>query len=204
MKKLEKGDSWYIHKRFIEDDLYADTKTFDRLWKLHPEEHGKVKIMGREIDVPRWQKSFGQSYYFTGLEHKAVKLEDPYLRKLLKWVQKDSGKKYKQVLINWYEGGNHYIGPHSDDETHLVKNSSIYSFSFGEERDFVIKAKEGDERIVVPLKDNSLIIMGGEMQRYYKHSVPKRKKSKGNRINITFRLFTKQTLPQKIEKGKPK
>jgi alkylated DNA repair dioxygenase AlkB len=41
------------------------------------------------------------------------------------------------------------------------------------------------------MKNNSLIIMEGEMQKRYKHEVPKRSLSKAPlpRINITFRLF---------------
>ena len=40
------------------------------------------------------------------------------------------------------------------------------------------------------MPNNSLIIMGGEMQKYYKHSVPKRsvKKVAKTRINMTMRL----------------
>lgn len=100
-------------------------------------------------------------------------------------------KEYQQLLINWYQDGDHYIGPHSDDESQLVKNSAIYSFSFGQTRDFVIKSKELDYKMVLELTNNSLIIMGGEIQKYYTHQVPKRsiKKCPNRRINITSRLF---------------
>jgi len=77
-----------------------------------------------------------------------------------------------------------------DDEPGLVKNSAIYSFSFGQARDFVVKSKDKTFRKVFKMVDNSLIIMGGEMQKYYKHSVPKRsvKKCAKTRINMTMRL----------------
>ena len=81
-------------------------------------------------------------------------LQIKYLKKILKWVNKHSGLSYKQILCNWYENGNHYIGPHSDDETQLVKNSAIYSFSFGQERDFVIKSKK---RIIKDKEGNDVV-----------------------------------------------
>lgn len=192
---------------------------FKKLWSLHPEEYGTVKMYGNEIATPRWQQTFGQDYYFSGMTHKAVPLEDDFLKTLLAFVNKHSLKyglreesegrsllEYKQVLVNWYEDGNHYIGKHSDNESQLVPNSAIYSFSFGQERDFVITSKKSRRdtpssesqrdtalqyRKVITMPTNSLLVMCGEMQKYYKHEVPKRALSKcpDPRINVTMRLF---------------
>jgi hypothetical protein len=41
------------------------------LWDLCPLEHGQVHIYGKLIDVPRYQKSYGNDYTFSGLNHKA-------------------------------------------------------------------------------------------------------------------------------------
>ncbi len=86
-----------------------------------------------------------------------------------------------------------------DSETALVPSSSIYSFSFGATRDFVITSKQSGatasgQRRVIPLTHGSLVIMGGEMQKYYKHAVPKRKACTQPRVNITFRLMKKPTV----------
>ena len=195
-------ESWY--EQFNLDAEYCiDEELFNELWDLHPVEYGKVKMMNyktkkyEEINTPRWQQSFGKDYNFTGMNHKASKLEHPYLIKLLKFVNDRSDLEYNQVLINWYNDGQHYIGAHSDDERQLVKNSAIYSFSFGQERDFVIKNKSykvtdpNKVRIVIPLTNNSCVVMGGKMQKHFTHEVPKRAPSKcpGKRINITMRAF---------------
>jgi alkylated DNA repair dioxygenase AlkB len=188
---LPHGDSWVRVYPTIPDGIKVCEKTYEQLWNLHPEEYGEGVIFGKVTKFPRWQQSYGQGYSFTGMMHEALPVEDPYMVKLLNWVQEDSGLPYKQVLINWYQDGNHYIGPHSDDEKQLVPQSAIYSFSYGQKRDFVIKSKDGSYRKVISMPNNSLIIMGGEMQKYYKHSVPKRALSTcpKSRINITFRLF---------------
>ena len=39
------------------------------------------------------------------------------------------------------------------------------------------------------LADGDLLIMGGNMQQEYKHSVPPRKRLTGRRINLTIRAF---------------
>ena len=122
------------------------------------------------------------------------------------------------MLLNWYKDGSDYMGPHSDDERQLVPKAAIYSFNFGARRDFVISGRKGrvannfgsshannnsvesalmkretsdtkPYRKVIPLENNSMLIMGGEMQKYYKHAVPKRKGVMGRRINVTFRLY---------------
>lgn len=172
-------------------DLTVDEEMFESLWCLHPVDRGTGYIFGKKVEFPRWQQSFGQSYYFTGMTHKAREIEHPYLIKLLHYVNIHSSQKYNQILINWYQDGNDYIGPHSDDESQLVYGSSIYSFSFGQERDFIVHSKEDKYRQVVPMPNNSLIIMSGDIQKHYKHSVPKRtvKKCSKRRINITCRLF---------------
>ena len=179
--------AWYIHCK-LPEHLQVTPEIFERLWNLHPDELGKVKLFGKIIDTPRYQKNFGESYYYTGLVHPANPITDTYLQELLNWVRTHSGKDYRQMIINWYRDGNDYIGPHSDSLNGLVQNSAIYSISFGATRDFIITSKEGDARICLPLEDNDLLIMGGTMQIYYKHEVPKAK-DKGKRINITFRLL---------------
>ena len=179
-----------IHK--IPKEIKVDVGFFEELWNMHPKEKGLVKIYGKEFPTPRWHQSFGKSYYFSGVNHKAQLIENGYLLKILNWVQIHSGKKeYNQILMNWYEDGNQYIGLHSDDERQLEEGFSIYSFSFGQSRDFLVKAKDKSFDKTIQMPDGSLIIMEGSMQKYYYHGVPKRsiKKCPGRRINITVRVF---------------
>jgi alkylated DNA repair dioxygenase AlkB len=189
---LPHGHSWVDVITTIPNEIQMNTELFERIWNLHPEELGSGMIAGQPVTFKRWEQSYGHDYYYAGKLHVALPLEtDPYLTILLEWVCKHSGLQYKGLLINWYQDGNHYIGPHADSEASLIKESPIYSFSFGQDRDFVIKSKDKTHRQVIHMNDGSLIIMGGEMQKYYKHSVPVRALSKcpKRRINMTFRLF---------------
>lgn len=194
--KLKQGNSWVVYQQEIPDEIKVDETTFERLWNLHPEERSWIKMMGKLVQVPRYQEAYGCSYYYSGVWHEAHPIEDPYFNSLIVWVRKYSGLPYSSLLVNWYENGQHYIGPHSDDETQLVKDQSIYSFTFGQERTFRIDAKKKypKERLDLSLNNNCMVVMGGEMQTYYKHSVPKRAVStcQGRRINITLRLFGKE------------
>ena len=93
------------------------------------------------------------------------------------------------VLLNDYSSGEVGMGWHSDDEKELGHNPVIASVSFGAERDFFLKHKTDKDldKITIPLKSGSLLIMLGSTQHYWHHSIPKRMKVKKRRINLTFR-----------------
>lgn len=188
-EKIQLNSTSHIIKIKLPKELQLDEKGFEKLWRLHPKEHGTVTIFGKQHDVPRYQKAFGHDYHFSGETHKSDEIKNKFLKILVDHVNNEEKHEYNGTLVNWYEDGNHYIGAHSDDESELVKNSPIYSFSFGATRDFVLKHKQTKQRVVIPLENNTLLIMAGETQRYYKHSVPKRLKCKKRRINVTIRAF---------------
>lgn len=167
---------------------------FKELLKLCPDSKNTIFIHGKRIEMPRYNRIFGEQYDYSSTDNKKEELTDPYLIKLLEYTNKINDNKniiYNGILVNFYMDGTQYIGEHSDDEKQLVEGSNVYSFSFGTTRDFVVKSKEGNERYVYPLKDKTMIVMCGNMQKYYKHSVPKRLKVKEPRINITIRAFKK-------------
>jgi len=88
--------------------------------------------------------------------------------------------------MNWYRDGEDYLNGHADDEKELGKKSIIGSVNFGATRDFVIRKNDKSLKITIPLNHGTLLVMKGELQ----HSVPKRKKVKDARINLTFRVIS--------------
>ncbi|KAI4183263.1 MAG: hypothetical protein LQ346_006388 [Caloplaca aetnensis] len=110
---------------------------------------------------------------------------------------------YNFCLVNYYATGADSISYHSDDERFLGPLPSIASFSFGAKRDFLMKhkpvpPKDGDSAaaevnnakpLKLPLASGDMVLMRGETQANWLHSIPKRKggDSDRGRINITFR-----------------
>lgn len=191
------GNSW-VMQFSLPNELQCSPQTFSELLQLRPNERGQVMVYGQKKTVPRWQQSYGRDYWFAGLNHTSLPIEHPYLQRLLSFVQQHSGQPYQQILVNWYMNGNEYISEHSDNESQLVSGSSIYSFSFGATRDFVVKSKSKTwfpDRYVFSLSHDTVMIMGGNMQQYYKHGVPKRLRVHEPRINITMRLYRDDVLP---------
>jgi alkylated DNA repair dioxygenase AlkB len=71
----------------------------------------------------------------------------------------------------------------------------IASVNFGESRRFLLRRHEKErqplEKIELLLTHGSVLIMQGETQHYWQHSVPKQAKIDKPRINLTFREIIK-------------
>ncbi|PKX97742.1 alpha-ketoglutarate-dependent dioxygenase AlkB family protein [Aspergillus novofumigatus IBT 16806] len=106
-----------------------------------------------------------------------------------------NGAAYNFCLVNYYASGDDSIAYHSDDERFLGPNPCIASLSLGAKRDFLMKHKSADgveaEPVKLALADGDMVVMRGETQANWLHSIPKRRGSRGEarqgRINITFR-----------------
>ncbi|KAI9925414.1 hypothetical protein ASPWEDRAFT_28859 [Aspergillus wentii DTO 134E9] len=105
------------------------------------------------------------------------------------------GTRYNFCLVNFYATGDDSIAYHSDDERFLASHPTIASLSLGARRDFVLKHKPAPDMDDTDSKDplkfalgpGDMIIMRGETQANWLHSIPKRRGESQGRINITFR-----------------
>jgi len=202
----EDGASWVDVYRLAGE---TDSSEFEVLWNLHPKEKGKVKIMKREIPTPRWQQSYLRPYWFSGMSHPALPLPEELqvyldLANSIKCQLFPGGiATFNEVLINWYEDGSMYIGPHADDERELMVGpngeTAVWSLTLQDTasgkkpRTFRLKPKTGGkDRLDLTLSDRLVVVMGGTCQRTHKHQVPKilgKPQEYARRINITTRVF---------------
>ncbi|KAL5002762.1 hypothetical protein BDV10DRAFT_84533 [Aspergillus recurvatus] len=105
------------------------------------------------------------------------------------------GSTYNFCLVNYYATGDDSISYHSDDERFLGSNPSIASISLGAQRDFLMRHKlsqapgVGNQLLKFSLASGDMVVMRGETQSNWLHSIPKRKggEAQNGRINITFR-----------------
>lgn len=102
-------------------------------------------------------------------------------------IEELTGESFNACLLNLYHDGDEGMGWHSDNEKSIVTNSAIASISFGAERKFCLKHKESGEIVSQILECGSLLVMKGETQKHWLHTLTKSKKVKSPRINLTFR-----------------
>jgi alkylated DNA repair dioxygenase AlkB len=154
-------------------------------WEVH-----RLKIFGREVDSPRlsrWIGDPGTSYRYSGVRFEPASWPRA-LTVLRKAVNAAAGEEFNSVLANLYRDGNDTMGWHSDDEPELGIQPIIASLSLGASRKFVLKSRApSGDKLEVQLTHGSLLVMRGDTQRNYKHSLPRTKKESGERINLTFR-----------------
>lgn len=183
---LPDSDIWYV------EDFYS-AQTADDLYQLTVQEcawrSDNITLFGKTHAIPRLHAFYGDSglrYHYSSITNEALAWT-PALEKMRTELKKKTGYDFNALLANYYRDGNDSNGWHADDEPELGRCPTIASLSFGTARDFQLRHNLTRERIDIPLKPGSLLIMAGNTQSSWQHCIPKRKRCKSGRVNLTFR-----------------
>ena len=152
-------------------------------------EHEIVMMFGKEI-TPKRKVAFYSDHLISYTYSGKLKIGLPWSQELLvikEMVESFTKVKYNACLLNLYHNGDESMGWHSDNEKEIIVNSSIASLSIGAERKFAFKHKTTKETVSLLLENGSLLEMKGAIQQNWWHALPKSKKIKAPRINLTFR-----------------
>ena len=182
-----------FHPYFLdvdEADFY-----FEKLLQQIKWEQYEIQLFGKKIAQPRltaWHGLHQAAYSYSGIS--LIPL--PFTSELLSIKQKIesfTGYTFNSVLLNLYRNNQDSMGWHSDDEKELGKEPFIASVSLGSSRAFQIKHKtEKKLKGKIELSHGSLLCMGGLMQSYWQHAVPKTAIPCKERINLTFRQIVER------------
>ena len=149
------------------------------------------RIFGKAHEVRRRTCSYGSPglvYRYSGLDRVALPWPDE-MQSHLDRLRLAFAANFNFALCNLYVDGDAYIGRHSDDERDIVRDSPIVGLSLGSSREFVLYQKGGGPVAKVLLEHGSIVAMLGATQRQLQHAVPKRKRVREPRINVTFRVL---------------
>lgn len=162
----------------------------DRLMAETPWKPDTVVLFGRRFTTARkvaWYGDPGCAYTYSGVTRPPLPWT-PLLTELKQFVEDRSGTLFNCCLLNLYHHGGEGMAWHSDDERELMPQGVIASLSLGAERRFLFRHKEDPQiKIAVQLESGSLLLMQGETQAHWQHSLPKSTKVTTPRINLTFR-----------------
>lgn len=183
-------DCVFYYKDFLSQEeaqtLLVELKT-SICWK-----HESIKLFGKEVMQPRltaWYGDLDKSYRYSGREMKPHAWTDQLL--LLKTKIEQALKnevQFTSVLLNFYRDGRDSMGWHRDNEKELGLQPIIASVSLGSERRFLFREYENKKnKRELLLQNGSLLVMRGDSQLIYEHSLPKAKNISSERINLTFR-----------------
>jgi alkylated DNA repair dioxygenase AlkB len=190
-ERLEMPDAEVILYRtfFTRDqsDAFYEELSRNAKWKQE-----QIKFYGKLIDLPRltaWYGDEGKTYSYSGI---TVHPEPwtPSLLAIKREIEAVSGAIFNSVLLNFYRGERDSVAWHADDESELGHNPVIGSVSFGGTRAFELKHKRNKSlRMKIDLGHGSYLLMRGPTQHHWLHQVPKEKKPRQPRINLTFRVI---------------
>jgi len=148
-----------------------------------------VVLFGKRIAEPRlstWHSEADITYRYSG----SLRTPQPWTKLLESLRDKCSAKtgaQFNAVFVNLYRDGADGVGWHADNEPCNGPEPTIASLSFGATRRFDLRHRESKETISVQLDAGSLLIMSGLSQHAWVHQVPRSKRIKEPRINLTFR-----------------
>lgn len=175
---LNNDECHYYFKKFLNSDF----------WK-----HDELILFGKQIITKRKVAWFGdKNIEYSYSNTKKVGLAwTPEILELKQLVELKTGERFNSCLLNLYQDGNKGMAWHSDNEKELGVNPVIASLSFGATRKFSLKHKLKKQKVNVLLQTGNLLVMKGETQHKWIHSLPKTKKVQTPRINLTFRNIIK-------------
>lgn len=182
------------------DDFYTEDEATELMTELHdtlPWDWTFYEIDGVKVRGPRQMAWFAEgkdwNYQFSKNHVPGLLVQEwtPTLLKIKKRAEDFWGTPLNSVLANLYLDASEHSAWHSDDDPWLgyPDPTDIVSMSFGHSREFAWRPKDAKESVdTTMLTHGSLVIMGGEFQRHYQHSVPAKDfKQTTYRINLTFR-----------------
>ena len=180
------GELYLVEGFYQTDDAQ---KLFDDLRAKLAWQEEQIFVYGRWVKVPRlmcWYGDEGACYQYSGVTHQPLSWTESLLSAKHKIEAYHNGS-FNSVMANLYRNGSDSMGCHADDEKELGNKPLIASLSLGEQRLLKFRHQKSKEVLDITLSHGDLLLMAGDIQHYWQHELPKTKKQKAERINLTFR-----------------
>jgi len=162
---------------------------FQQLLRQIDWQQERLFIYGRWCNVPRlmcWYGDEGADYRYSGVRHRPTPWL-PVLTQLKQELEAACQCSFNSVMANLYRNGQDSMGCHADDEKELGENPVIASLSLGASRTLRFKHVDRGAKMDIDLENGDLLLMAGCIQQHWRHELPKTRKPKSARINLTFR-----------------
>jgi alkylated DNA repair dioxygenase AlkB len=151
-----------------------------------------INFGGKAQLIPRLQAWYGdedKTFTYSGITLKPKQWTQELMELNVK-LQEKLSIVFSSVLVNQYRFGNDSVAWHCDDEAELGVNPIIASISLGATRTFKFRnLADKSLKREMKLEHGSLVVMQGETQHKWQHSVPKEPLELNPRINLTYRVI---------------
>ncbi len=149
---------------------------------------GKTHLTTRKIV---WMGDTDADYQYSGHVRQTIPWSDIvfHVKQHIEQALAETGitTNFNTCLLNYYPSGADGMGYHADDEKELGHQPVIASLSLGATRKFVFKHKKTQDKVELYLESGQLVVMHGDTQTFWKHTITKTKTVDAGRISLTFR-----------------
>ncbi len=163
---IDRVPSWLEGDETLLDHLVASTS-----WHA-----GRRPMYDRWVDVPRLTASVPRD----GPGH-AV------LDQIVATLSSRYGEAIDRVTMALYRDGSDSVAPHGDQVARELDTSVMATLSCGAPRRFLLSPVAGGRSLSLDLGRGDLLVMGGTVQRTWRHSIPKTNRAVGPRLCVMFR-----------------
>ena len=175
------------HLRYLEGFVTEHQQLSVQLQQSLDWYQGNVRVYGKVHQIPRLQCWYGDKSYTYSQVRLEPRTWPPLLLRLRERVEQASGYEFNSVLGNWYQHGQHGMGFHADNEPELGPDPVVAVLTFGYARELKFRHINGRDKFAISPASGSLLLMEGNIQRYWRHGIGKTTRIVDGRISLTFR-----------------
>jgi len=156
-------------------DLVFDALAGEARWQQRT-----VHIYDRILPEPRLTAGWS-----TDAEDETL---PPMLREMAGALSKRYPVEFDRIWVNLYRDGLDSVAWHGDRNRLVMTRPMVATVSLGARRKFLLR-RRGESRTLHRLEPGhgDLVVMGGECQAEWEHTVPKTKQPVGARMSVTIR-----------------
>ncbi len=177
IERTELSDgAWVEH---LPNWLQGEQTLFDRITSETEWTASRRPMYDRVVDVPRLTASLPRNGPMP-----------PVLRSIARLLTARYGEPCRRVGLAWYRDGSDSVAPHGDQIARNMHNTVMATVSCGARRRFLLSPADraaGGDSVSFDLGHGDLLVMGGTIQRTWRHGVPKTARPVGPRLCIMFR-----------------
>lgn len=156
--------------------LQGEETVFDTIVGSTTWHANRRPMYDRMVDVPRLTASLPRD----GPGH-------PVLDSIVGAVSERVREPYERIGLAWYRDGRDSVAPHGDQIARNMGTTTMAIVSCGARRRFHLAPVAGGGGLSFDLGHGDLLIMGGTIQRTWRHGVPKTNRAVGPRLSMMFR-----------------
>lgn len=168
--------AWFVR---LPGWLHGDQTLLDELAGSTSWHEGSRPMYERVVDIPRLTATLPRD----GPGH-------PVLAEVRRALAARFDERFDRIGLALYRDGRDSVAPHGDMVAREMDTSVMAIVSCGARRRFLLTPAEGGDRgasVSFDFGEGDLLVMGGTIQRTWRHGVPKTARPVGPRLSIMFR-----------------